>query len=69
MDEQFELAKKFGYVESVGLKDPSDSRGRSYLIKPDDLVPYDHATTPLSDDEVDELKEQGYPVGVIAPKF
>lgn len=57
----FEMAKNLGYVESLGQEGPP-------RIRRGDLVPYDHPTSPLSEDEIRELKTKGYVPGVIVPK-
>lgn len=55
----FEMAKNLGYVESVGSPPPGPKRG--------DLVPFDHSTSPLSDEEIRELRAKGYASGRINP--
>ncbi len=57
----FEMAKNLGYVESMGQGGPPGSRRG-------DLVPYDHGTSPLSEEEIRELRAKGYVPGTIYPK-
>ena len=52
---QLNLAEMYGYCESVGSK----------LVMRGSLVPYDHSTSPLSREDVDDLKAKGFEVGVI----
>jgi hypothetical protein len=54
---QFELAKNLGYVESMG----------SETVRRGDLVPYDHDSSPLTDEEIRVLKEKGFAPGKILP--
>ena len=51
------MAKNLGYVESLGSPPPGPKRG--------DLVPYDHPTSSLSDEEIRELRAKGYAPGKI----
>ena len=55
--QQFEMARNLGYVESLGAPPPGPKRG--------DLVPYDHSTSSLSDEEIRELRAKGYAPGKI----
>lgn len=52
------LAQLFGYVESTGGKN----------IKRGDLVPFDHSTSPLNTEEIEELYSHNFKPGVIYPK-
>ncbi|MFA5758541.1 MAG: hypothetical protein WC942_04165 [Clostridia bacterium] len=57
-NDQFELARKFGYVESLGGQ--NSKRG--------DLVPFNDNASPLSNDEIDELYAAGFKPGLIKPR-
>jgi len=57
-DDQYNMAVKYGYVESLGGEGVARSG----------LVPYDDLTSPLTRQEQEEIRFSNNPPGVIYPK-